>query len=156
MKLITSPEEKTQENTTLFLAGSIEMDTAIDWQHAVVDALKNIDVTILNPRRNEWDSTWAQVRENSVFNEQVNWELDGIIDVADIVCFYFDPATKSPVTLLELGITLASKKRVVVFCPDGYWRKGNVDITCQRYDVEVLTDFEMFIDTIKKKIIEVS
>jgi len=34
----------------IFLAGSIEMGAAIDWQAKVVDALRDLDVTVLNPR----------------------------------------------------------------------------------------------------------
>src|SRR4051794_33293553 len=41
----------------VFLAGSIEMGQAEPWQSAVEDALAGEDVVILNPRRDEWDSS---------------------------------------------------------------------------------------------------
>ena len=46
--------------TSLFLAGSIEMGTAEDWQAALTTRLADFPVVILNPRRDDWDATWRQ------------------------------------------------------------------------------------------------
>ena len=54
---------------------------------------------------------------------------------------YFDPSTKSPISLLELGLFARTGKTIVV-CPDGFWRKGNVDIVCERYGVKVAHSLE--------------
>src|SRR5690242_3074697 len=43
------------DTPSLFLAGSIEMGQAPPWQHLVERALEADAVTILNPRRDEWD-----------------------------------------------------------------------------------------------------
>lgn len=41
----------------VFLAGSIEMGQAEQWQERVVHALSDAgDLVILNPRRDDWDS----------------------------------------------------------------------------------------------------
>ena len=127
-------EEHDYMKHMVFLAGSIEMDTAEDWQSKISEKLMTIDdVTILNPRRKIWDNSWVQTINNPYFVEQVTWELNGI-EKADTVIFYFDPKTKSPITLMELGIVsqLPSDKNVIVCCPEGFWRKGNVDILCSR------------------------
>jgi len=58
--------------------------------------------------------------------------LDGL-EIADKVLIYFDPDTKSPITLLELGLVAHPLDKVIVVCPRGYWKKGNVDIVCERY-----------------------
>ena len=63
---------------SIFLAGSIEMGKAIDWQQEIVDLLKDEDVIILNPRRDNWDSSWIQSIDNPQFREQVEWELYGV------------------------------------------------------------------------------
>src|SRR5271157_1027896 len=116
----------------IFLAGSIEMGTAEDWQSRVVKDMVGYDIVILNPRRDNWDSSWVQSAENPQFVEQVTWELDQMSD-SDIVIFYFDPTTKSPITLLELGLTVGQgNQQIIVCCPDKFWRKGNVDIVCSR------------------------
>ena len=123
---------------SLFLAGSIEMGTAEKWQDKVVATLSDFDIDIFNPRRDDWDFSWEQVKENKHFKEQVCWELNNI-EAADHVLFYLDPVTKSPVTMLELGLVLATRGsgKVTVCCPPGFWRKGNVDIVCNRYNVLV-------------------
>lgn len=129
-------------SVSVFLAGSIEMGKAIDWQYALGESLTyfhEVDV-IYNPRRTDWDSSWVQKIENPQFNEQVNWELDHI-EQADIVFFNFIPETQSPITLAELGLVLGQAKDPIVCCPEGFWRKGNVDIMCAREGVAVHTDY---------------
>lgn len=121
----------------LFLAGSIEMGAAEDWQTTVENYFLNTTGTILNPRRDSWDSSWKQSIDEPNFNEQVHWELDGL-DHADLVLMYFDPNTKSPISLLELGLH-ASDEKMIVCCPKEFWRKGNVDIVCERFGVSVYT-----------------
>lgn len=121
-------------NHMIFLAGSIEMDKAEKWQDRIIEKLKDIpDLTILNPRRENWDSSWKQDIHNIQFRGQVDWELNGI-ESADTILFYFDPNTMSPVTMMELGIVskLPPERNVIVCCPEGFWRKGNVDILCSR------------------------
>ena len=132
----------------IFLAGSIEMGTAGKWQDIVSSAIE--DVNFLNPRRDDWDSTWTQDLNNPQFYEQVTWELD-MLDKADIIVMYFDPKTKSPISLLELGLYAKSGK-LIVCCPDGFWRKGNVDIVCQRLNIPVFTSLNTLIVALKNKI----
>ncbi|MFT5213703.1 MAG: hypothetical protein ACI9WV_001427 [Patiriisocius sp.] len=56
------------------------------------------------------------------------------LEQVDMLILYFDKSTKSPISLLELGL-FASSGELTVCCPDGFWRKVNVDIICKRYDV---------------------
>lgn len=122
---------------SIFLAGSIEMGKAEDWQTKLWKSVKDIPgLGVLNPRRDDWDNKWEQKIENAKFREQVEWELAGLESV-DMVIFYFDPKTQSPISMLELGL-LSHKlnnfpPKVVVCCPAGFWRKGNIDIVCKRY-----------------------
>lgn len=130
----------------VFLAGSIEMGKAIDWQSEISLSLEAISplVWLCNPRRLQWDSSWVQSIHNPLFKEQVDWELDHL-DRADLAVFYFQPDTLSPITLMELGHRLASqdvRQKTIVACPDGFWRKGNVEILCARYGIEVLNSLE--------------
>lgn len=124
----------------IFLAGSIEMGSAVPWQDSIPHEVDWIydPIVFYNPRRPDWDWTWEQSIDNPNFLEQVTWEADSI-DAADIVLFVFDPATKSPISLMELGYVLGSShgSKLVVCCPDGFWRQGNVDIMCSRKGVTV-------------------
>lgn len=133
--------------TTIFLAGSIEMGKAENWQKRVVDTLTDKPYIFFNPRRNDWDSTWEQKITNSQFKEQVQWELEAL-EVADVVIMYFDPNTMSPVSLLELGLH-AKEKKLIVYCPEGFWRKGNVDVVCETYKIKQVNSFEKLIEIFK-------
>ena len=121
---------------TVFLAGSIEMGTAVDWQTELTGALAQRDVVVLNPRRDDWDASWRQSIDEAKFREQVEWELAGM-ERADVIAMWFAAETKAPITLLELGL-FAHTGKVVVCCPDGYWRRGNVQVVCERYDVPMV------------------
>ncbi|MCH2042580.1 MAG: nucleoside 2-deoxyribosyltransferase domain-containing protein [Saprospiraceae bacterium] len=135
---------------SIFLAGSIEMGKAEDWQAYIGNNLFSHDIIILNPRREHWDSSWKQSIDNPVFKEQVDWELDAL-GQADLIFFYFAPKTKSPISLLELGL-FANSTKVIVCCPNGFWRKGNVDIVCQRHHIPQVDNLEDGIKLIKTKI----
>jgi hypothetical protein len=147
MKVIKPPEKVNFGNPNekfLFLAGSIEMGNASPWQKQAISTLADTDWTILNPRRDEWDSSWEQSINNPNFKEQVEWELGGL-DKAHKIFFYFDPDTKSPVTFLELGLH-ANSGKAVVCCPDGFWRQGNIEIVCSKFDVPFFKDLKLALD----------
>src|SRR5690348_10901789 len=105
MKVIKAPDNFKDNDwppITIFLAGSIEMGKAEDWQTKVQNFLEPYLGIILNPRRDDWDSSWVQTVKNPQFSEQVRWEQSGI-EYADVIFMYFDPKTQSPITLLEFG-----------------------------------------------------
>ncbi len=131
----------------VFLAGSIEMGGAPDWQRRVEDAFAaEKDILICNPRREDWDNSWVQAVENPEFNAQVSWELEAM-EAADLIIMYFAAGTRSPVTLLEMGLYARSGK-LIVCCPEGFWRKGNIDIVCRRYGVPQAPDIAHLIEFI--------
>lgn len=127
---------------SIFEAGSIDQGSAEDWQSKITDALDGIPCVVLNPRRDDWDSTWKQDIKNDKFREQVEWELDGM-ESATYIAMCLTKDSKAPISLLELGLHAAGGK-MMVFCPEGFYRKGNVDIVCKRYHVPVYDDFEEF------------
>lgn len=141
------PIEGIEDRFSVFLAGSIEMDRAVNWQASMAEKLADLPIILLNPRRDSWDASWEQSIENQIFREQVEWELYGL-EQASLIVIYFDPSTKSPISLLELGL-FAHSQRVVVCCPDRFWRKGNVDIVCQRYGVTMVDDLNGLIDAVR-------
>ena len=138
------------EVRTVFLAGSIDMGHAADWQSGVTRALDDRDVVILNPRRDEWDASWDQSIDFSPFREQVEWEIEGL-ERATVIAMYFAPSTMAPVTLLELGL-FAQSGRLVVCCPEGYWRRGNVEIVCKRYAVETVPDLSALAGEVRRRL----
>ena len=155
MAQIIKPPHAYGSGYSVFLAGSIEMGVADNWQVRVERALSDLDIIIYNPRRDDWDSSWEQSIENPQFRQQVEWEL-GALECADIIALYFDPTTKSPISLLELGLfcvplQVVWRQKIIVCCPTGYWRKGNVDIVCQRYRIRQKESLEELVDGVVKR-----
>lgn len=139
--------ENLPENTLrIFLGGSIDMGSSKKWASELINRIIKVstfefDIAFYNPRRDSWDSTWTQEQSNSEFNYQVNWELNNIED-SDIVFFNILPDSKSPITLMELGLCAGKEKKAIVCCPDGFYRKGNVDVVCTRYGIQQYTDID--------------
>jgi len=145
-----TPLPTDRQTASVFLAGSIEMGLAEDWQAEMERALADLDVLILNPRRDAWDSSWVQSIDNPLFREQVEWELGGL-EQADVVAMYFAPTTKAPVTLLELGLR-ARAGGLVVCCPPGFWRRGNVEIVCRRFDAPLLNTLPELVAEVRTRL----
>lgn len=159
-----------RNNTTVFLAGSIDNGKAGMWAKTVEGALADFsDVTLFNPRREEWLPDLLARASEPVFKAQVDWELDRIdmTDLGasnpgcDIPFFYFEAGSVSPITLQELGFVIGTRRGLlipknepfthapVVVCPDGFWRKGNVEIMCARSNITVYDDIESGIEALK-------
>ncbi len=142
--------ELSVQTRVVFLAGSIEMGRADNWQARAAEALADLDVVILDPRRDAWDASWRQSIDEPQFREQVEWELDGL-DRADVIAMWIAPETKAPITLLELGLHARGGK-VIVGCPEGFWRRGNVEIVCARYALPLVATWDAFIGTLRARL----
>lgn len=136
--------ERNPDMPTIFLAGSIEMGTVENWQAILAERYVKIGFTVFNPRRNDWNSEWEQKFTNPEFYQQVDWELTAL-EAADEIVIYFHPDTKAPISLLELGL-FANSKKIKVICPDGFYRKGNVDIVCNKFKIPLYTSIGDFIE----------
>lgn len=135
---------------TVFLAGTIDMGSAVDWQKQVEDYLDTYRVVTFNPRRPDWDKSWKSEKSDPHFNEQVNWELNAL-KKSDYIIMNILPGSQSPVSLLELGLYARSKK-VMVVCPSGYYRKGNVDIVCEKYNISQYASLNILLQEFIKKL----
>jgi hypothetical protein len=141
--ILTPPQNISKrdfDRPTVFLAGSIEMGKAEDWQTELSRFFFESGYTVFNPRRADWDSSWKQEYENPQFFQQVTWELNAL-EQANVIVMYFVPETQSPISLLELGLFAHSGKLHVV-CPQGFWRKGNIEIVCDRYEIPLYDDLQ--------------
>lgn len=81
---------------------------------------------------------------------------------------YFTSAAKATITLLELGYALGrlsaasekdegrkkEKKRMIVGCERGFWKRGNVEIICARCGVDVEEGLEDVIVGVKEHVRE--
>jgi hypothetical protein len=128
---------------TIFLAGSIDDGTAENWQEIVVDSLKDKNVLLFNPRRDDWGSKYN-------LKQQIEWELD-YLEEADLIIYYVTKDSKVPITLLELGLYMKdSSKKILIYCHKDFYRFTNVETTSERYGHKVYTDHDLFIEEVKK------
>lgn len=141
------PPEKFQNDEptgikTVFLAGTIDMGNSEDWQQTIIDECSHQNIVFYNPRRKNWNKDWEQTMGDNPFTEQVEWELDSL-EQADLILMYLAPGSKSPISMLELGL-FSNSEKMVVCCPDGFWRKGNIDIVCRRYSIKRVKELKDF------------
>jgi Nucleoside 2-deoxyribosyltransferase like len=151
------PPDKVELNTIhLFLAGTIDMGNSLDWQTEVILKLEKLNakkvINVFNPRRKDWDNSWEQKLTNTKFYEQVQWELNGLEETKHVFMF-FEGNSKSPVSLLELGL-FARTGKMIVCCEDQFWRKGNVEIVCKRFNIPFFSKFDEAFECLTKNIIE--
>ena len=154
---VVKPPYKTpiETNVSLFLGGTIDMGNSKDWQSEVIESLKNLDITVYNPRRDDWDSSWVQdPTPGTKFYEQVMWEMSRQYD-ADIILYHFEPNSKSPITFLELGAfgvnyDISETNYVIVSCPTSFYRYGNIAIFCQIYKIPLFNNLEVAVQYVKK------
>lgn len=164
MKVFKAPESTANAyGTFIFLAGSIEEGLAEKWQDRAISLIESVEkiqkeeyaglteYNIFNPRRDNWDNIMDQDFKNPRFFQQVAWEMHNL-DKAHAVLFYFDPNTKSPISLLELGYHANSRRsgRSVVVCPEGFWKKGNVDFICNLHNIRQEDTLEKAVEFITR------
>jgi hypothetical protein len=137
-KIIYAPDNPKCDGPTVFLAGTIDNGNSVNWQDIAAKELLE-SYNVYNPRRKEWDSSWEQSIGNQKFREQVEWELDQM-ERANAILFNFLGNSKSPITLLELGLWAPTPKKIVVCCEREFWRRGNVEVICERYNIDLYTN----------------
>jgi Nucleoside 2-deoxyribosyltransferase like len=136
---------------SVFLAGTTNKVDTVDWRESLSISLSDAPVTIYNPYRADWDSSWREDINFAPYREQVEWELEKQ-GKADIVIVYFHPATQAPISLLELGICARVPGKALVVCPEGYWKRGNVQIVCKKFGVEMVDTVDGLKEAIMKRL----
>lgn len=134
--IMLRPHEELPDGTdekdykSIFLAGTIDMGNSRDWQQEVYSHFRNREGRYLlyNPRQTDWDAS-----RPGEMDYQVNWELEHL-EKADRILMYILGSSKSPISLLEMGLHMRSGKMTVV-CETEYYRYDNVRITCAFYGV---------------------
>lgn len=124
------------DTKSIFLAGTIDNGDSMNWQDKVINELINLGVKnleIYNPRREHWNSNSKEELE-----KQIKWEQDHL-DAANIIVMVLLDDSKSPISLLELGLYAKSKK-LIVFCTPNFYRWDNVRLTCEKYNIELIQD----------------
>lgn len=153
-EIVKAPNTYERNNRfTIFLGGAIDMGKAEDWQKIVEDALQEFNVLILNPRRNDWDSSWSQDPSDPNLKEQIEWELKAQ-DRADLRLYVFASneeeakVAKAPITFMEFG--LHAKEFCMVCCPNGFYRKANIVHTANKYHSSVYNSLNELLTSLRE------
>ena len=149
MTLITPLENIGRlEHPAIFLAGSVETGKTIKWQDYVAEKLQNFDVAILDPRRESGKFNWNASIKNKKFKEQLTWEFNAL-SKSNYIILNFSAESKSPVSLLELGL-FARYHKIFCCCAPKYWRHGNVEFVCDHFQIPLYHDLDEVLKEVKK------
>ena len=134
----------------VFLGGTIDDGKSIDWQKTLIGELNSCDtvhpIIVYNPRRDEWPSS----EDHDEIDKQVNWELSHL-ENADIIVMNILGNSKSPISLMEIGL-FAKDHKLIVFCNPNFYRFDIVRIVCERYNIPLHTTNDILV--IKNKILQ--
>jgi Nucleoside 2-deoxyribosyltransferase like len=132
---------------SIFLAGTITEDPT-NWQQLLVEALKDFDIVIYNPRRAKFP-----MDDPSAALEQITWEYE-MLNSASMISFYFAPDTISPITLLELGRFLMTQKPLAIGVAPTYKRKQDVEIQTRlaRPEVPIVYSLKNLVEVVSEQL----
>lgn len=132
MKYIQSPDNSIIYSTdnSLFLAGSIS--NAENWQDIAVELLKDTNLTVINPRRKNFD-----INNSIIAVQQIEWEFERLQTSKNIL-FWFSKETTAPITLYELGAALTRRALKTNIKPTNIFIGCNPEYT-RLLDVQVQT-----------------
>ena len=139
--IIITPEETISKlpnkpnSKSVFLAGTIDNGDSLHWQNKTIIELMNLginDIEIYNPRREHWNPNPSKEEMEC----QIKWEQE-YLDKADFIAMVLLDDSKSPISLLELGLYAKSNK-LIVFCTPDFYRWDNVRLTCEKYNIQLV------------------
>lgn len=154
-QVIMAPNRPTlTNNPSIFLAGTTSKTGEPDWRETLTQALAEYAITIFNPKRDDWDSTWREDFSDERWAEQVQWELD-MQEAADIVVVFFHGVSPAPISLLEFGLCARSGKAIACAL-DGYSKKGNVEAVCRKYETTFVRTEDELKDAVVQRLKQLS
>ena len=68
-----------------------------------------------------------------------------------MIILYFYPGTISLISLMELGLFIKTKK-IVICCPDDFYRRGNIQVIYNKYNRKLLQMLNKLVEEVKNKI----
>ena len=116
--IIITPEEVENKEAnkigakSVFLAGTIDNGNSLNWQDKTIIELINLgvkDLEVYNPRRKHWNDN--PPKEDMEY--QIKWEQDHL-DKANIIAMVLLDDSKSPISLLEIGLYAKTGKLIVL------------------------------------------
>ncbi len=112
-------DEKQIHKNSLFLGGGITK--CPDWQNYVIEGIRDLDITIYNPRRKSFDITKKGESE-----KQITWEYDNLRKSSHNL-FWFCKETLNPIVLFEVGAALERTDKIIIGADPKYERLFDVE-----------------------------
>lgn len=146
--ILTAPEidfNESENKLKVFLAGTIDNGNSFNWQKEICENINNdLSIKLFNPRRQHWnkDATSDELKE------QILWELE-FMDKSDFIIMNILENSKSPISLMEIGLH-AKENKLIVFCSNTFYRFNNVKVVCDKYNIPLYetNDIDNIIDVI--------
>ena len=127
----------------IFLGGTIDNGDSFNHQEALISELKKSEAThplcVYNPRRKEWNKNASKEE----MDEQINWELYHL-NRADLIVMNILPNSKSPISLMEIGL-FARDKKMIVFCNENFYRYENVKVVCDKFGLPLFNTNDILV-----------
>ena len=125
------PSKKENEGYC-FLAGSIDYHSPNPWRKSIIKKAKS-SIHFFDPTRRDHDSL-----DNLEMQRHINWELMAL-ELSDQIILNFLPDSKSPISMVELGLYARSGKLVVV-CPIDFYQRRYIEVLCKTYNIKLFSN----------------
>lgn len=133
---------KEQGKDCIFLAGSMDLEKSVGWRKKVVNQLsKDEKYCFLDPTHIKHDFLSASKMEAHVL-----WELNAL-ELADRILLVFLKESLSPISLVELGLYVRTKKMIVV-CPKEFYKIDYITVLCKKYQTTLVHSLEQAIQVL--------
>ncbi|TYA78616.1 nucleoside 2-deoxyribosyltransferase domain-containing protein [Seonamhaeicola marinus] len=123
----------------VFLAGSIDLNLDGNWREQVINLIGD-KVHFIDPTISGHDAM-----NDLQMESHINWELD-MLDLADKVFLNFLEESKSPISLVELGMYTRTSKLIVV-CPNAFYKSRYIKTLCKKYKIPLFTTLDAAVRT---------
>lgn len=137
-------DEKPIHKDSVFLGGTIT--GAKQWQDYIIEGIRDLDITVYNPRRKTFDTSKKNESE-----KQITWEYEALRK-ASYNLFWFAKETLGPITLFELGSSLERTENIIIGADPKYERLFDVEYqsNLRRPGTKVLNSLDKVILEIRK------
>jgi hypothetical protein len=129
--------------SSVFLGGGIT--DCPDWQSKVVDGLRDLNIILYNPRRENFP-----IEDPNAAEAQIKWEFEHLRK-SDALIFWFPKESLCPIVLYELGAWSMTDKPLFVGTDPEYKRRQDVEIQTRlaRPDVSVAYDLNSVVEMVR-------
>lgn len=141
--MITSTRNHTEHQSkqpSIFLAGSMPTHGTANWRKQVEEVAGN-HYQLFDPTHPNHD----QLNDADML-KHIQWEWKGL-KMADKILFNFLPNAKSPISLIELGMSISSGKAIVV-CPKEFYKWQYIDALCKETSTPIFSTLDEALNTI--------